>query len=86
MHVFQALVEFLLVPHEAVPELVLPQRPPAAAPFMQTPSHDLLGVVQHLPEKQGILGLDQSMPVVGHENVCTEQKPQPLAGLLQHLD
>ena len=50
MHVFQAFMEFLRVPHEAVPILMLPQRSPTTAPRVQAQRHDLLGVVQHLPK------------------------------------
>ena len=35
--------------------------------------------MEHLPDQQRILGPDQSVPVIGHQNIPTQQKPQPLS-------
>jgi len=86
VHVFQPLLEFPLVAHKAIPKLVLPQRSPAPPPGVKPQRRDLLDVVQHLPDQKRIPRPDQGVPVVGHQNIAAEHKPQPSPRSLQHVN
>jgi len=71
VHIFQALFKLPLMPYKPVPKLVLPNRSPAAAQSMKPQSRDLLHIMEHLPDQQRILRPDQSVPVIGHQNIPT---------------
>ena len=86
MHVFQAFVEFFLVANKAIPILVLPKRSAGPTPGVISLRHDFLRVVQYLLDQDRIVGPDQGVPVVGHQNITAEQKPQPSRRIFQHVD
>ena len=72
MHIVEAPTELLFVAHEAIPELMLPQETPRAAPAVQPLGHNLLRIMQHLPEQQGVLRPDQRVSVVRHQYITAE--------------
>ena len=53
---------------------------------MKSLGHDLLDVVQNPLDQKRIMRPDQGVPVVGHQDIAAEQKPQPSPRSLQHVD
>ena len=59
-------MEFVLVAHKAIPELMLPQASKGTTPGVESQRHEFPGVVQHLPDQQRRLRPDQTVPLVRH--------------------
>src|SRR5215472_8349653 len=47
VHVLQPLAELFFIPHKPIPELVLPERPLAAAPGVKLTRRNLLHIVEY---------------------------------------
>jgi len=84
--IVQALAELLPVADEAIPILVLPKRSVGPSPGVQSQRHDLFGVVQDRLDEQRVWRPDQGVPMVGHQNLTAEQKPQPSPRRLQYVN
>ena len=73
------------MPDKAIPKLVLPEPAVGPAPGVKPSRCDLFDVMQHLGYQKRILRPDQSLPVVGQQDLATEQESQAFSRSFKHL-
>jgi hypothetical protein len=66
--------------------LVLPERSPGASQGMKPQGRDFFRVVENLPDQQWVLRPDETVPVVRHQNIATEQESRPSSRSLKHAE
>ncbi len=76
MHPLKPLAELLGVADEAVPELVLPNRPRAMACAIQGARRNPFDILNRAGKDEGKNRQDQNVPVIWHQHVPQKQKAQ----------
>jgi hypothetical protein len=76
MHIVEPFTELPGVANEAVPELVLPDRPRSVPSAIERTRGNPFDILDRTGNGEGRSGADQSVPVIRHQYVAQEQEVQ----------